>query len=163
GGSAAWPSAASTPPRCRPAREPHRPRPLGFRSHRPGRTRRKEPAMSRPPSAPRRPRTVPSVEPLEDRCLPATFLVNSTLDTTPATVGTLRWAVEQANADPDPDTITFSVRGAIELNSALPDLSGRLTITGPGADRLMVRRPPYAPDFRIFTVAAGATIDLSGL
>ncbi|MBX9625804.1 MAG: hypothetical protein K2X82_18535, partial [Gemmataceae bacterium] len=47
---------------------------------------------------------------LEDRSTPATFTVLNTAD---AGDGSLRWAIDQANAAPDADTIVFdaSVRG----------------------------------------------------
>ena len=65
------------------------------------------------------------VEPLEDRCVPATFTVNSTADTAapPAGTVTLRSAITQAEADATPDTINFaaSLTGqTIALTAALP-------------------------------------------
>ena len=57
------------------------------------------------------------------------------------------------------------MRGAITLSSALPDLSGSLEIAGPGAAALTVARSPApgTPEFRIFTVVAGAEVAISGL
>src|SRR5262249_22500350 len=58
--------------------------------------------------------------------------------------------------------------GTITLHSALPDLSntsGSTEIDGPGASVLTVARSgdPGTPDFRIFTVDAGAQATLDGL
>ncbi|MEZ6136871.1 MAG: PKD domain-containing protein [Pirellulaceae bacterium] len=67
------------------------------------------------------------VELLEERALLATFTVLNTLDGTgPAPAGSLRWAIEQANATPGADTIEFNIPGAgphtIGLVDALPDI-----------------------------------------
>ncbi len=76
---------------------------------------------------------------------------------------TLRDAVLAANAEPDANTITFDLAAhTIYLSSALPDLASGMTIQGPGAGSLTVRRNASDP-FRIFTVAAGATVAISGL
>ena len=51
-----------------------------------------------------------SVGQMEDRCVPATFVVNSAQDIAapPPGVVTLRSALLAANADTTPDTITFA-------------------------------------------------------
>ena len=80
--------------------------------------------------------------PLEDRCLLSTFDVTSAADD--GSIGTLRWAVQQADAATTPSTIDFHLgsapatitlaRGKLELsNTAEPT-----TITGPGAGRLTI-------------------------
>ncbi len=96
--------------------------------------------------------------------VPATITVTSLADAGP---GTLRAAIEQADLDPAGDTITFtsSVRGTITLSSALPDLSTAIDIEGPGPAALTVARSGAAgtPDFRIFTVPAGAVVTIAGL
>src|SRR6516164_4800316 len=51
------------------------------------------------------PRAPLAVELLEDRAVPSTFTVLNTLDD--GSVGSLRWAVGQANANAGPDTIVF--------------------------------------------------------
>ena len=82
-----------------------------------------------------------ALEALEGRSMPAVFTVN-TLDDTPEPMEdsvTLRWAIQQANAHDDPDTIRFGVSGTISLGSALPDLTGNLTITAGSAG--VTRRP----------------------
>lgn len=52
--------------------------------------------------------------------------------------------------------------GDIDLFEELPHLSHDVEIRGPGADALTVRRQ-QGPDFRIFTVSGGATVEISGL
>src|SRR5262245_3775762 len=77
-------------------------------------------------------RTRPMLTPLEDRLAPATFLVDSPLDSGP---GTLRQAVLDANALPGADSITFAIGtpgspARIELLSPLPWLYDTLSILG---------------------------------
>ena len=106
----------------------------------------------------------PRVEPLEGRVVPATIIVTTAADSGP---GSLRAAITQADADGTQDTIAFapSVRGTITLLSALPDLSGKLILDGPGARVLTVARSAAVgtPAFRIFAVPAGAEVTISGL
>jgi hypothetical protein len=90
-----------------------------------------------------------------------TFRVTNTKD--PGT-GSLRAAINEANARPDADAITFApgVRGDSGLKKALPSLRGEVEIRGPGPSRLTVRRS--APEaFRVFSVAEGAAVTISGL
>src|SRR5215203_2067493 len=77
----------------------------------------------------------------------------------------LRGAIAQANTLAGADVIDFSVTGEIVLNAsgALPSLQGVITIDGPGANLLTVRRDLSAIRFRIFTVSAGTTASISGL
>ena len=65
-----------------------------------------------------------------------TFTVTNTAD---SGLGSLRWAITNANANPGPDTITFQIKGTapftINLSSALPDVTDPVTIdatTQPG-------------------------------
>ena len=55
--------------------------------------------------------------------------------------------------------------GTITLLTALPDLSTDIIVSGPGASALAVARSAAAgtPEFRIFTVTAGAEVTISGL
>ncbi len=113
----------------------------------------------------RRRRRAYTVEHLEGRTLLSTWPV-TTIDNSGD--GSLRWAIEKANENNGNDTIDIQVAGTITLKSALPDLSdttGLTEIKGPGASSLTVERSsdPGTPEFRIFTVNAGATINLSGL
>jgi hypothetical protein len=105
---------------------------------------------------------MPRLEALEDRTVPSTFTVGTLAESGP---GSLRQAILDANAQPGDDTINFSVTGAINLSSALPNLSTNLAIQGPGAASLTVQRSNAGgtPDFRILTVSSGATVALSGL
>src|SRR5439155_9223160 len=109
-----------------------------------------------------------------------TFEVNTTADTSdgscdPLGTGsgnqdcTLREAINAANADAGAETITFdpTVFAApgpftINLGSVLPDITSDMTITGPGANVLTVKRN-VAGTFRIFFVHNGATASISGL
>jgi Domain of unknown function (DUF4214) len=117
-----------------------------------------------PPSKSKRCRTTLRLEALEDRYVPTTFVVNSLGD---AGSGTLRAAIQNAVSDsnPDADTINFTVKGTIDLNSALPNLSSTLTLDGPGANLLTISRntAPATAQFRIFTVLSGAGLTLNDL
>jgi hypothetical protein len=75
--------------------------------------------------------------------------------------GSLRYAITNAA---NGDTITFGtgVTGTINLTGALPDLTHSVSIQGPGANSLTVRRN-IGGNYRILTVAAGATVSISGL
>ena len=69
----------------------------------------------------------------------ATIEVTNTDD---SGAGSLRAAIEAANASTDPlDVIDATgVSGTIELQSALPQITGAVEIEGPGSDRLTLRR-----------------------
>jgi hypothetical protein len=73
---------------------------------------------------------------LEDRAVPATFVVTSIGDSAAAAPGTLRWAINQANAFTDADTIEFNITpgGAQTILLAnqlpLPAITSPVTITG---------------------------------
>jgi len=82
---------------------------------------------------------------------------------------TLREAIAAANAAEGADTISFDSAAfaapgphIINLSGALPDLSSDMTIQGPGANILTVRRDKGG-DYRIFTITAGQTVTISGL
>jgi CSLREA domain-containing protein len=103
----------------------------------------------------------------------ANFTVNSLADTPDALLNdglcadasgacTLRAAIQEANANGAADAIGFSVNGTINLSGALPDLSTNVTINGPGASQLTVRRDTGG-EYRIFRVGAGVTASISGL
>ena len=81
---------------------------------------------------------------------------------------TLRAAVMEANAlsQCSPLSINFSITGTINLATTLPNLTHpNLTITGPGADQLTVQRSfaGGTPEFRIFTIPVGKTVEIAGL
>jgi PKD domain/RTX calcium-binding nonapeptide repeat (4 copies) len=96
----------------------------------------------------------PTFEALEGRAVPAVFTVSSLLDD--GSAGTLRDAVEQANAAPGADTIDFSVTGTINLNAEL-DLGDTLTIEGPGANQLTIRAS--TPTFRVISNFGTAVLE----
>src|SRR5262245_12966311 len=66
------------------------------------------------------------VEALEDRCVPATFTVTNVLDD--GSVGSLRWAVSQANATAGADTINFSST-VFNTQRTITLTGGQLTFT----------------------------------
>ena len=78
--------------------------------------------------------------------------------------GTLRQAILDASASGG-DTINFAVSGVITLTSGELAVAKNLTITGPGANALTVRRASGAntPEFRIFFIASGANVLISNL
>jgi parallel beta-helix repeat protein len=122
----------------------------------------------------------PGFEPLEPRALLATFSVTSLAD---AGAGSLRSAILQANAAPGVDEIDFSVAGTISLRSALPGITGPVTIDGrsaPGfvtapvvtlnaAGRPGLRFLPGSDNSVLASLAvvraagAGVTLDASGI
>jgi CSLREA domain-containing protein len=82
---------------------------------------------------------------------------------------TLREAINAANGDAGAETITFNTTvfpipgpHVINLLTALLDISTDMTIQGPGANVLTVKRN-VATRFRIFTVTSGVTVNISGL
>jgi hypothetical protein len=64
---------------------------------------------------------------LEPRALLATFTVSNLLNTGD---GSLRWAINQANANAGADDIAFAVPGEISLASALPAIADTVAING---------------------------------
>jgi predicted outer membrane repeat protein len=116
---------------------------------------------SKPRSFGRRPCRL-TIEALEPRTLLSAYTVDSLGDNNQGSglTGDLRYCITKATSGQD--TINFSVTGAIDLNSRLPDLSANLTITGPGAASLTVERNS-AGAFSVFTVAAGAKVQISDL
>jgi hypothetical protein len=110
------------------------------------------------------------VERFEDRFLLSTFTVTSTADSAPAnnpTSGTLRWAVEQADATTGSNTINFNLgsspqvialtAGQLELN--MQNASTSITIDGPGANLLSISGNNAS---RVFAVYYG-TASISGV
>lgn len=94
----------------------------------------------------------------------ATFTVTNADD---SGTGTLRAALGAANVSAGADTIVFdpaffNTARTINLTSELPGINGPLTITGPGAHLLNVRRDTGG-NYRIFTISSGVTATISGL
>ncbi len=84
--------------------------------------------------------------------------------------GSLRDALDQANATLDDDIIDFDIPGApphtitlttAELGIASAATAGTLTIEGAGV--ITVTRDAAAPAFRIFNLAVGAVVEINGL
>jgi hypothetical protein len=76
--------------------------------------------------------------------------------------GSLRAAIEGTNNLSGGDVIAISASGKVELDTALPTITGDVAITGPGAGSLTVGRDA-ATEFRIFDFASGITASLTGL
>jgi len=73
-------------------------------------------------------------------------------------MGDLRYCLTQSQ---DGDRITFQVTGTINLTSALPDLTRSISIDGPGADQLTVRRATGI--YRLFTIPTDTKVTIGGL
>jgi hypothetical protein len=113
-------------------------------------------------------RLVFSAEALEPRITLSTFTVTTINDSGP---GSFRQALTDASSATTDDTISFDTAGVfstpqtISLLTALPPVpssGGALTVTGPGASRLTIRRDTSASNFRIFEFA-GSILNISGL
>ena len=100
---------------------------------------------------------------------------NGICETAPGNgVCTLRAAIQESNAQPGSDSIGFRIPTSdpnynaatgvwtIPLLTALPSISEGVQITGPGADKLTVRRSATSL-FRIFDVTATGTVGLTGM
>jgi hypothetical protein len=100
----------------------------------------------------------PECTPLESRVLLSTFAVSNLNDSGP---GSLRAAISAAETAPGCGTVTFAsgLHGTINLGSPL-ELSGNLTIQGPGASAIVLNGQYATQDL---VVDAGATASISGL
>ncbi|MCO6459295.1 MAG: hypothetical protein J5I93_28635 [Pirellulaceae bacterium] len=101
------------------------------------------------------------LEPLEDRRLLATFTVMNTAD---SGAGSLRQAVLDANGAGGADTIDFApaLSGqTISLTGPRIQITGDLTINGPGADQLTV--DGLGNDIVFDVAASGITVNVNGL
>jgi hypothetical protein len=102
---------------------------------------------------------------------PQSLVVTTLLDeTNPSGTNSLRQAIYFAESLSGPQTITFDPSiltkqsgNVIDLQSALPDLIGNITIKGPGANVLTVQRDAKDAAFSVFTVDARATATISSL
>jgi hypothetical protein len=92
-----------------------------------------------------------------NRASAATITVTNVND---SGAGSLRQAIADAMSG---DTISFSLTGAIELTSGELILDKNLTIQGPGANALEIRRNAAMSDFRIFNISLGVRASISGL
>ena len=105
------------------------------------------------------------LEALEDRRVPSTFTVNNLLDD--GSVGSLRWAVGQANSSLGDNTINFDktvfkTPQTITLSGSqleLTDTTGTETITGPAVGVTLSGNNAS----RVFQIDGGVTSSISGL
>lgn len=99
---------------------------------------------------------------LEGRLVPATFAVTNLSD---SGTGSLRQAIQNANAMSGPDTITFfpNVLGTITLTSGELLISGAVSILGPGADKLTVSGNFASRIFKINTQGSKSAVGIAGL
>lgn len=110
---------------------------------------------------------VTAVERLEDRALLSTFTVTNVSDN-PATAGSLRNVINQANANPDVDDIVFSsffsTPRTITLTGGQLAITKSVNITGPGAANLTINANQLS---RVFNVDDGTasllTVRLSNM
>ncbi len=111
------------------------------------------------------PTATPTSTPTATPTPPGGFIVTNLNDAGP---GSLRQAMLDANANSGvADTINFQagLTGIINLLTALPNINDSVTITGPGANVLTVRRDSAAPNFRIFfiPIALANGVTISGI
>jgi len=80
---------------------------------------------------------------------------------------TLRAAIEETNFAASDDTINFSLpaNSTINLSTALPNIIGNVSINGPGADTLIVRRSTAGgtPNFTVFQIGSPFIVTISGM
>jgi len=104
------------------------------------------------------------IETLEKRTLLSGYVVTSTADD--GSSGTLRWAIQQANTAGGNQTITFassltsSAPATIDLNGSPLEISGNITINGPGQNLLAIDGGGKS---NIFTVDSGSTAEIENL
>src|SRR5258708_7176176 len=106
---------------------------------------------------------IAGIESLEPRTL-----LSAVTTTADSGTGSLRQAILDVDASAGPQTITFAIPGGpatIDLLSALPDLTGTITIQGPRAADVTVERSSAAgtAQFSIFQVDSGAIADIFSL
>ena len=91
--------------------------------------------------------------------LAASFVVTTVADALPAPAGSLREALNQANATAGPHTITFQASGTVALAGDLPFISQSVTIDGTGKRITIDAQGLY----RIFSVQSRKDLVLRGL
>ncbi len=92
--------------------------------------------------------------------LPVSAISSTVSNTNDSGAGSLRQAIIDANGDPGPDTIDFSVTGVITLQSPLPAIAEPLTVSGPGAAQLAVSGDNQ---YRVFSITNGVAVTITGL
>jgi hypothetical protein len=103
--------------------------------------------------SPRKPARQLRLDGLEDRSVPSVYTVTNLHDDG---AGSLRRAVQTANANPGADTIRFApgLHGTITLTGGELDVTDDLTVTGPGANLLTVSGNDAS---RAFDISGGTT------
>src|SRR5262249_35785836 len=101
----------------------------------------------------------PRLDVLEDRTLPSTFTVLNLNDNG---AGSLRQAVLDANTNPGPDDVAFSLtlRGTITLTSGELAVTDELKINGTGTRKMTVDGNDTS---RVFYIGAGVPVSISSL
>ena len=95
----------------------------------------------------------PELELLEDRRLPALFVVNTLADTVDADADTpAREAIGQANSNAGPTSHPARSQRAIVLTGGQLDFTDSVTIVGPGAEKLTINGNNVS---RIFNIDDG--------
>jgi hypothetical protein len=91
---------------------------------------------------------------------PTSLVVTSLLDD--GSVGTLRWAINQANAISGGiyDSITFGIDGTVSLTSALPQITQSVTVTGNGIANTII---DGNNSYRLFDVRTARTLTISNM
>src|SRR5262245_40122959 len=105
----------------------------------------------------------PGIEVLEDRAVPAVFLVDTLAD---HGAGSLRQAVLDSNSSPGGDEIRFAagLQGTIHLTHGEMTITDDLAIQGPGADRLTLSGQNQHWIIRIENIGGEVTnVAISGL
>ena len=92
-------------------------------------------------------------------------VVYTVTNTNNSGANSLRQAIIDANLGAGGDTINITATGTVSLLTALPALNRGVTIIGPGASLLTVRRNPTAgtPSFRVFKINSGVSALISGM
>src|SRR5438132_2516964 len=115
----------------------------------------------RPCQAPagRRRSFIPTLDILEDRTVPSTFMVANLND---SGAGSLRQAVLDANAHAGADQIAFAtgLRGTITLTTAQLSITDSVTINGLGSNRISISGRDTS---RVFDIGSKTTVAINNL